>query len=255
MFQVISFFIYWLKKVDEHSLQSPFLYSLYTRVILKRGIADVEIEAIRNQLLQNDKLIQIMDYGAGSRVTTKSERSIKSIAKHASTPLNFSVFLAELIDYFQFSNVLELGTSLGINTLYLSQNSNVNVLTLEGDPNIASIAEDNFSTLNRRNIKTIIGNIDQTLGFALEDSEKLDLVYIDANHRFEPTLRYFDQIIQKCHQQTVIVIDDIHWSKEMAMAWKTIISRSEVTLSIDLFEAGLIWLDPKFSKEDYVLNF
>ena len=255
MFQVYSFFIYWLNQVDEHSLQSPFLYDLYTKVIQGVDLSHSDIEEIRGQLLKNKQVIEITDLGAGSRINNGTTRSISSIAKHASTPKRFSQFLTRLIDHFDYKNILELGTSLGLNTLYISKNADVNVLTFEGDKNIADLAHAHFKKLNRTNIKSIVGNIDKTLEKELSQIEKVDLAYIDANHRYEPTLRYFDQISTKIHSQSIIIVDDIHWSKEMVSAWRVLKRKPEVTLSIDLFEAGLLFFDPRLDQEDYILKF
>jgi predicted O-methyltransferase YrrM len=101
----------------------------------------------------------------------------------------------------------------------------------------------------------IIGNIDQTLPDVLKRLKQIDLVYIDANHRYEPTLRYFESLLPLLHEKSLVVIDDIHWSKEMNEAWDVIKDRTEVSLSIDLFEAGLLFFDPNIEKSDYILKF
>lgn len=195
------------------------------------------------------------DFGAGSRVSNHRTRSIGSIAKHATTPSKFSRFLSQSIAHFGYTEIIELGTSLGINTLYLSQKEEVNVTTFEGDPAIAELAQGHFERFERENIEMIIGNIDETLPSALEKFKRIDLAYLDANHRYEPTLNYFDMLLPLTYEKSMIVIDDIHWSKEMNAAWEVIKNRPEVTLSIDLFEAGLLFFDPNLEKADYILNF
>jgi predicted O-methyltransferase YrrM len=50
----------------------------------------------------------------------------------------------------------------------------------------------------------------------------IDFVYIDGNHRYEPTMKYFDLLMQYSHEGTILVSDDIHWSLEMTQAWKAI---------------------------------
>lgn len=199
--------------------------------------------------------IEVKDLGAGSRVSKNNIRSIGSIAKHATTPSKFSRLLSKTIDHFGYTEVLELGTSLGINTLYLSQKKEVNITTFEGDPIIAGLATSHFEKLGRANIEVIIGNIDQTLPDVLKRSKQIDLVYIDANHRHEPTLRYFESLLPFLHEKSLVVIDDIHWSKEMNEAWVVIKESAEVSLSIDLFEAGLLFFDPNIEKSDYILKF
>ena len=255
MFQIFSFLLYWLKRVDQHSLHSPFVFQFFTEVIRSPYHKNSSIESIRKALRKSKADIKVKDFGAGSRVSNNNIKSIGSIAKHASTPSKFSRLLSKAIDHFGYTEILELGTSLGINTLYLSQTKEVNITTFEGDPIIAGLATSHFEKLGRENIEVIIGNIDQTLPDVLKRSKQIDLVYIDANHRYEPTLRYFESLLPLLHERSLVVIDDIHWSKEMNEAWGVIKDRTEVSLSIDLFEAGLLFFDPNIEKSDYILKF
>ncbi len=255
MFQIFAFINYWLKQVDKHSLHSPFLFEFYTKVLSVDDEVLKDVEALRKELLNNKEMVEIKDFGAGSRVYKGNKRTIASIAKYASTPKRFSQFILRLIQYYQLTNIVELGTSLGLNTLYLSENSKCKVLTFEGDPTIARLAEAHFKKHRRSNIKTVVGNIDQTLEPALKQLDQVDLAYLDANHKYKPTLEYYDLITTKTHDQSIVIVDDIHWSKEMSSAWEQLKTKPEVTLSVDVFEAGILFFNPKLEKEEYVLKF
>lgn len=231
------------------------MFDLFTQVISKPSDKDNEIEALRFALTHSRKAIEITDFGAGSRVSGKTNRSIGSIAKYSTTPSKFSRFLTKAINYYGYSNILELGTSLGINTLYMSSPSPTHVTTFEGDPTLAEIARKHFDNFGRENIDLIVGNIDKTLPEQLKTLGPIDIAYLDANHRYAPTLHYYELIQPLTHKKSMIVIDDIHWSKEMNQAWYELKNRSEVTLSIDLFEGGLLFFDPNIQKADYILKF
>ena len=152
--------------------------------------------------------------------------------------------------------MVELGTSVGINTCYLATNSNIKVFTFEGSEQLASIANGIFSSHNEaKNIELISGNIDKTLPEFLASPRQVDFAFVDANHRYEATIAYFGQLKAVASQDTILVFDDIYWSKEMTAAWKYIIAQPEVTLSIDLFEVGLIFFREDISKQHYQLNF
>ncbi len=101
----------------------------------------------------------------------------------------------------------------------------------------------------------VTGNIDQTLAAHVPALESIDLVFFDANHRYEPTLRYFETCLPKTHNDSLFVFDDIHWSAEMERAWAEIKAHPAVTVTIDLFWVGLVFFRREQPKQDFVLRF
>ena len=53
----------------------------------------------------------------------------------------------------------------------------------------------------------------------------------------------------------MVILDDIHWSKEMNQAWKTIKARPEISISIDLFEAGVLFFKRDIPKTDLIMKY
>jgi predicted O-methyltransferase YrrM len=130
------------------------------------------------------------------------------------------------------------------------------VITCEGSPAVADAAMRNLSSLDLYNVHLRIGNFDDTLGGILSSLEKLDMVFIDGNHRMEPTLRYFHQMLPKFHEHSIVVFDDIHWSEEMEAAWQGIIEHPSVTCSIDLFFLGFVFFRRDFKvKQHFTIRF
>lgn len=257
MFPVLQFIKYWLYQVNEHSLHSPFLYHFYTQIIKADSVTGFErLERLRKELLNSKESLEVTELGAGSRIDNGQTRKIADITRHASTPPSFSRLLHRIITDQQYNTILELGTSLGQNTLYMQQASpNGKIYTLEGSPEIARKAQEHFDAFEADSIQLIEGNIDKTLADVLKEISHIDLAYLDANHRYEPTLRYFEQILPRLHDQSLVVIDDIHWSREMNEAWKKLRNHPRVSLSLDLFEGGLLFFNPELKKEHYILSF
>lgn len=256
MYQLLAYIKYWLLSVDEHSLHSPFVYKFYTQVVkVKHFEDDKNIETLRQQLLKNHSVIEIEEMGAGSRVSLSNSRKISQITKYASTPKSFSKLLCRIIAHHNFTKVVELGTSLGLNTAYMAKKiANGKITTFEGSDSIANLALHNFETLEINNIELVKGNIDQTLENWVTGTQKIDLAYMDANHRYEPTIRYFNLLLSKMNREGVIILDDIHWSKEMNQAWNELKNHPSVSLSIDLFEGGILFLNPELPKDSYILS-
>ncbi len=247
-----------MKAVDHHSLHPPFIYQLYCTVIKnkKEYYCFEEIEDLRRTILEDNTLLKIKDFGSGSRSSKKNQRKVKSIARTGLSSSKFSQLLFRLVASFKPEIVLELGTSLGINTLYLaSYSADTKVYTFEGCPETASYAESIFNKLKKNNIELIKGNIDKNLPKVVDGLEKIDLIYFDANHSFAPTLSYFDITLGKAHEKSLFIFDDIHWSPEMEKAWKAIQIHPKVTLTIDIFDAGLVFFDRNYKSENYILEF
>ena len=246
---------------DEHSLHSPFLFSLYTQIVQpdnRREPAFAPFRVLRKALRQNRQSIAITDFGAGSKVNTSQQRTIGDVARHSQKPARFGRLLFRLIRHFRSRTIVDLGTSLGLTTAYLAEAARPHdgrVLTFEGCPQTAAVARRNFEQLGIENIDVVVGNIDQTLSQQIADLSSIDFIFFDANHRYEPTVRYFETCLKKKHNDTVFVFDDIHWSDEMEQAWAYIRSHPSVRVTVDLFWVGLVFFRHEQPKQDFVLRF
>ena len=248
---------YWLtaKNGKGHGIHSPFVYELVTNVLNDRGnyYCYEPVEALRRNMLARTDAVQVADLGAGSRKGTLSERKVADIARHALKPVKYGQLLFRLANYFKYKHIVELGTSLGITTCYLAcSNHAAKVYTLEGVTGIAAIARQNFQHLGLNNVDLVEGNFDATLQHVLNKAGRLDMAYIDGNHRLEPTLRYFQQMKPFLHSKSMVVFDDIHWSAEMEQAWEKVQADPQVSLTIDLFFIGLVFFDTAFKAKQKV---
>lgn len=252
------YFQFLLTSKNEHSLHSPFVFELYTKIIQSKTKFAVfeQIENLRKKLLKNNSIIEITDFGAGSRIYKTNQREIRQIAKSAEKNPKFGKLLFRLIQYIKPKTIFDLGTSLGITTIYESKAyESSKIFTFEGCPATAAIAKENFNELDCKNIEIIIGNIDETLPENLAKIHQLDFAFFDANHRYDPTIRYFELCLEKATEESVFVFDDIHWSNEMHKAWQFIRNHKEVMISIDLFYVGLVFFRKNQPKQDFILRF
>ncbi|TAG85728.1 MAG: class I SAM-dependent methyltransferase [Bacteroidetes bacterium] len=253
-----SYFRYLWQAKTAHSLHSPFVFHLYTEIITayKKYYVFNSIEKLRIKMLSNYQKIDVTDFGAGSHLNSSPQKTISSLAKISSTPAKEAQLLFKLINYFDTKTIVELGTCLGLTTLYLQKaNSKNKVYTFEGCPNIAKIAKENFKELDSKNIDITIGNIDETLPKKLIEIDKIDFLFLDANHRYQATLNYFDLCLPKLNKNSIVILDDIHWSADMEKAWNKIIEKQEVTISIDLFGLGILFFHQNQEKQNFILRF
>lgn len=257
---IAAYIKYLLRSGNEHAIHSPFLFELYNNVIAVRKDDNPQYEAIRalrKELLRSDEQIEILDLGAGSRVNKSNLRRIKTIAKNAEKPAKFGRLFYRLIRRFQPATILELGTSLGLTTLYMSKaNPDAQLITFEGCPQTAGKAQQHFKREGADNIEVVLGNIDETLPRRLETLDRpIDFAYFDANHRYEPTVRYFEKCLPHIQNGSLFIFDDIYWSEEMTRAWEYIKAHPQVTVTVDLFWVGLVFFRREQVKEDFTLRF
>lgn len=235
-------------------VHSPYLFDFIRYVINEKNPYYIysEIEKQRYKLLHDNALINKIDFGTGLSKTI----TVKKIAAKSLCSPRKGQLLCRIVNYLKLTNVLELGTSFGISTAYIAANSkDRRCITLEGCENTANIARQIFSALNLSNVEVLTGNIDKTIQVALNKLSAIDFVYIDANHTFDATLRYFDLIQPKLNKNAVVVIDDIYWSKEMKQAWNKIKSHPKVTSTFDLFHLGIVFFNPDLHPKNYKLPY
>lgn len=252
------YFLHLLKSRTRHGTHSPFVYSLLDEVIYDTAhfYAFDEIENLRKNLLKDKRSITISDFGAGSKINNSRTRLIKDIAANSAKPPKYGQLIFRLVKKFKPTIMLELGTSLGISALYhAAAVPKSRLITLEGCPETAATAKENFEKMKAGNVEIVVGNFDETLAQTLEKITRLDYVFFDGNHRKVPTLHYFRQCLSKVHNDSVFVFDDIYWSSEMEEAWEEIKADKSVSVTIDLFFLGLVFFRKEQAKENFVIRY
>jgi predicted O-methyltransferase YrrM len=242
-----------------HGIHSPFVFSFVQQLLNdKRHFYAFDlIEAVREGMLTQSATVEVEDFGAGSRIEKTRTRVVKDIAKSSLKPKKYSQLMFRMVDYYQPKTIVELGSSLGITSAYLAfANLQAKVYTHEGSQAIANLAQQNFDLLKLTNLQLVKGNFDETLESTLQTIEKVDFAFVDGNHRYEPSIRYFHQLLSKISSHGIIIMDDIHWSAEMEQAWTEIKVHAQVMLTVDLFFIGIVFFSPDFkTKQHFDIRF
>ncbi len=250
-FQTRAWCNHWLLSVDEHSIHSPYFFEFYQKVILSQSTENFQsIEQQRVKFLHDPTPITIEDLGAPSAYFNSQQRTVKEVARTSLAPASMGRFLYRIAMHMQAKSIVELGTCLGITTRYLAR-PQAHVTTFEGNADLIRLAKQHLTGNHPNQITVIEGNINATLPAYLQTPTKIDLVVMDANHRLEPTLRYFEWLTKRIASKGIIVIDDIYHSSEMAQAWKTLRHHELVYGSVDLFRCGLLFFDPALNRQHY----
>lgn len=262
MFQIIkSYFIFLWQSQNQHGIHSPFVFDLVTKCFYDKlvYVAYSDLKNYRKSLLANKNHINVTDFGAGSRVFKSNERQISKIAKSAGISENRAKLLFRMVQYFEPISILEMGTSLGLATSALALgNKKAIVKTLEGCISTMSIAKKTFDVssfdLQKAKIEFFHTEFFNYLKTDNQQVTTINLIYFDGNHSCKATLEYFDLLLPTATNDSVWIFDDIHWSTDMELAWKTIQNHPKVTVTIDTFQWGIVFFRSEQTKQNFVIR-
>ncbi|MBK9981470.1 MAG: class I SAM-dependent methyltransferase [Saprospiraceae bacterium] len=241
------------------SFHSPYLFNLFT-YCCDHKIVFPEIEGIeshRNKLIHSKETINRTDFGAGMTISdNQHEKRISSIARQ-SLSLPFQCrFLYKLMQLTKPEICIEFGTCLGITSLYLSYGADAGkIISIEGDPAIASMAKHIFEEMQIKNITSINSTFEDFINQDLKELETIDFIFIDGNHRSGPLLSYYHALKPHLRSNTIIMVDDIYWSSDMNSGWTSLTEMPEVTQSVDCFQFGLLFFSSDFiSNQNHIIR-
>ncbi|NJO89983.1 MAG: hypothetical protein HC831_14315 [Chloroflexia bacterium] len=109
-----------------HGIHSPFIYDFIRKVLFVKPDNQLfkHIEKYKNLLKNYREIVNFNDLGAGSKLISGSLIKISEIAASSSTKKKYGLLLSRMIAYYKPQTIIELGTSLGIGTLFLSTQMN-----------------------------------------------------------------------------------------------------------------------------------
>ena len=257
---IVGFLKYWSKRQSKYRIHSPFVYDFYKNVLQNsRSYQQYRVvNRLRKELETISRFIKRKDMGARSKDFPGDQRfvRVRDIARRSSVTQKKGELLFRLVKHYNPTSILELGTSLGISTIYFGLAApESHIITIEGCIDSANVAKENFDKAGLKNIHVITGDFGDVLPAAFNEMSSPDLVFFDGNHKLKPTLAYFEQCLQHIHPDTVFIFDDIHWSAGMEEAWSLICKHPRVKVSIDIYEMGVVFFKEELSKEDFTLRF
>lgn len=266
-----------------HGIHSPFVYEFVDVCLRLRPDPEFNsrMKVLRNTLSADRTLVEVTDFGAGSRKLGKF-RSVRSIYKTASCKGVYARLLYQLAKHYQPQNILEFGTSLGLGTIHLAagqsagnKGGKMQVVSVDACANTIEIARKNINSFffkGESGIELVNQTFDNFLSIdhpprspfqggsqnsSLDDDifrDKFDLVYIDGHHNGEALKKYMSQLKDITHKNTIFVLDDIRWSDDMFEAWNELRNMETYHLSMDLFRMGILVPRPGQVKEHFTVK-
>jgi predicted O-methyltransferase YrrM len=214
-----------------------------SKTLLKRYVKTLE---------SSTKLISITDLGAGSK-KLGAERKVCDIAKFSGSRGKYGRLLYNLCRYFEVKKILELGTSVGVGTAAMRFGaSTAEITTIDACGNTQQVAIEHWAEQGVTIDKAIHTSFsDHILG----DLNVYDFIYIDGHHDGDALQNYINLLQKNCTNETVILVDDIHWSQSMQNAWTKLIKDQRFNVSIELFRMGFLIQRQEQRKEHFILKY
>lgn len=232
---------FYLSADTGHKARIPFVQDFVRQVMdtSKEYYDFYSIETLRSQYLNSTDSIDFIDFGTGN---SDGKRKIRDIARSSLSSKTQCRMLFNLVNRYQPETIVELGTSLGIATMYMaSARRNGKLYTFEGNPATVRLVEQSLQKCQYVNVEVIEGDFTHTLQPTLDKINRVDLAFVDGNHAYDPTMEYFELLKSYCHKDSILIFDDIYWSEEMHRAWRDIKSDPSVTVALDLFFMGVVF--------------
>ena len=190
-----------------------------------------------------------MDFGKNEKVKVK----VSELASRSATRDFEATLVAKVVRYFGSRRYLELGTNIGKATSIVAlTNPKTIVHSIEGNTAIADFARKSIQELGLGNVRIENSTFDE---FFAQNSTKYDCIFIDGDHRYEPTLKNYENAKQSLIAEGPIILHDIYWSRGMTDAWKKIVADKSATVTIDLFFFGMVFFRPSQAKEHFRIRY
>lgn len=230
--QIISYLVFIFYSKNQHGIHSPFVYNLVTKGFYKR--------------LSSQNLSLFFDY----KKELKNE--IKT-SKYNEISKKKGKFIVKLIQYLPIKNILEIGTSYGTSTAAIScASKNLNITTLEKCEKVGGIANHLFKKYHLKNITLLVEDYQASIRSI--KNKTFDLIYLSKKHDELVTLDFFKSCLPFVNNNSVIVFENIHRSKEMERVWEKVKSHSKVSITMDTFQWGLVFFRKEQHKEHFTIR-
>ena len=238
-----------------HGVHSPFVYELIDKGFSAQLDRDfkAEIKRFREQLKKDQRIIEVNDAGAGSKVLGK-HRKVSQIYSVSASKERKSRLLYQMVKHFQPENILEMGTSLGVGTMSLCSGCEVShVISVDACKATQEVAIKLFNDRKKENVTFI----NQTFDRFMDEyrGKQFDLVFVDGHHSGEALLHYMERLGSLTHQDSIFILDDIRWSEDMQIAFRKIVHDPDYHVTLDLFDIGIAAKRHQQEKEHFVLQY
>jgi predicted O-methyltransferase YrrM len=180
--------------------------------------------------------------------------TVAGMVKREAIRPKYGTLLFRLANYFKPQNILQIGSSPGLSTLYLtSYTAGLKCISLERVPEFASVAGQVYSRAARTSIDLRVGDYGELLPGILREMGTVDFLFLNCRRGQEDARGLFTACLPCLKEDSVVVCEGIRSDKSMRRFWKDVCAHPEVTVALDLFSIGIILFRKKLHKKKYIV--
>ena len=237
------------------SVHSPWLYEIYHSLRHPKALKEssiTKLAILHGQLRVDDTPLTFNEIGSREG---RIKSTVSKVYKRIATSIRDAEMIAELAAHVNGKTILEMGTAFGTTSLAMHFAAHKSrIITLEGVPEIAAIAEEHFQKCEAENVILKTGRFSETLPQVVAEEKDLGLVFIDGHHSRKPTLDYLEMILPVLSEKAIVVLDDIYYSRDMAACWQELLQHPAFQVKMDFFRFGLLIKNANLSSETFRLR-
>lgn len=221
---ITSYLKYLLTRKSEYKIHSPFVFDFMTKVVNDKG-SNADYDSIM-------RISRLLD---GKKHSNYRRRKMSRL-------------LYRMVRYFEPESVVSFGAMSAMNTTALAL----------GNLQTRVYLEESTDFLEGMNSMGIINvNLIQPTEFDSEKFKQLNTGFVlFSQDAFEDTTwDYLVDCLSHKTSESVFIFEGIHHNRDMEDAWETIQENDDVSLTIDLYEIGLVFFKLGFEKQHFVLKY
>ena len=161
-----------------------------------------------------------------------------------------------LANYFSANQIIELGTSMGVDTAYLMKAvPQAKIIVVDHHDDTVAITSKNLINSSAQSVQVLRRDQNHLLPIVNTEPQSLDFLLMNRSCRKEVSIKYLNQCLPLLKETSVVVVDAIYRDEEMKICWQQIKAHSQITVTIDLFQLGLAFVRPQQAEEHFKIRF
>lgn len=216
---------YFFTKKNAINIHSPYLYKLYLKTYRINYKIPKELIVYEHTLSKSNDYIEFQSIGSNKKyIKTK----IKKWQKRISAKTQKRTFIVGIAEYIESQKILELGSGFGITSALLSLSlPNVEIYTVEGVAVLNNYITNLKNSLQLKNLYNYNLDFNVAIDKFIEENKKFELIIIDGSHDYESSIQIINKIPSILSDKSIVILDDINYSRSMYKAWEKIIKDNE----------------------------